>query len=1072
MLVVLHANWYQGSLHLWGESARKFVLLPDRDTPVRASKGDTSERPTRAEAIDRITDLSVHPYAITGIELDGLLRGECGISDGMLRDVSTIELRLPRDLLGPWPSDRLASAVGGIEARQDTWLGPFAVPTIKIAPEDLLGNLLEFSDVISGKGIEHGHSINWFNSVARFVLELMADQRFIPSMHRDDDGVLQGLWRPWLLDEEIAEHLSGFMRGMPPVLRAVVGGEDDPWLLLESVTGTLVELTIRQLLVEDDFADSLDDRQLDDPHVAWLHGLLKNENDLPVNGEFGHSLFLDVRRWIGRLDEVDRNRALRGYLSLQDPPAEDPDVPKTWHLLLGLETNESPPDHIFAEEIWQQTRDAKRFSGSGDLDPQETLIAELGRAARIYPKLEPLLNERTPSRLELTTQEASAFLGEIHSLLEESGFGVDVPEWWGSEDHRVGLRLLIDTPELEELDGPGSGIAGLDSQVQYRWQVTVGRTPLSIEQLQMLAKQDSSIVSLDGKWVQVDQAQVRKALEFFASHEDDSMSLVEAMRLAAGDSDHETGLPIWGLDATGWASQLLSPLEGESSFEEIAQPSRFSGTLRPYQVTGLSWLRFLDRFGLGACLADDMGLGKTVQLIALLQEEREDLEEGSTLPPTLLVVPTSVMENWSRELKRFSPELSSHIHHGPLRTSGSEFGKIAVENDVVITTYALVVRDLESIQKVAWHRVVLDEAQYIKNPPTKQTVAIRSIKTSRRIALTGTPVENRLTELWSIMEFCNPGYLGDSSDFRRRYARPIERHRDSRQADKLRRLVQPFILRRLKTDRNVISDLPDCFETKEYATLTREQATLYEEVVNMMMGDVDRSSGIQRRGIILALLGRLKQICNHPAQMSEKEELNRLVAPDGSDVRQLSSRSGKARRLMRLLEEVVASGEQALVFTQYRRMGQLLSGMIEHDLDCKTLFLHGGTPVPRRQKMIDQFQEGDGSAPVFVLSLKAGGLGLNLTAANHVFHFDRWWNPAVERQATDRAYRIGQSRAVHVHKFVCLGTLEERIDEMIEEKTALAENIIGAGDAWLTEMSTTQLREILTLQNSAVEIEA
>ena len=373
---------------------------------------------------------------------------------------------------------------------------------------------------------------------------------------------------------------------------------------------------------------------------------------------------------------------------------------------------------------------------------------------------------------------------------------------------------------------------------------------------------------------------------------------------------------------------------------------------------------------------------------------------------------------------------------------------------------------------MAWHRVVLDEAQYIKNPPTKQTVAIRSIKTSRRIALTGTPVENRLTELWSIMEFCNPGYLGDSSDFRRRYARPIERHRDSRQADKLRRLVQPFILRRLKTDRNVISDLPDCFETKEYATLTREQATLYEEVVNLMMGDVDRSSGIQRRGIILALLGRLKQICNHPAQMSEKEELNRLVAPDGSDVRQLSSRSGKARRLMRLLEEVVATGEQALVFTQYRRMGQLLSGMIEHDLDCKTLFLHGGTPVPRRQKMIDQFQEGDGSAPVFVLSLKAGGLGLNLTAANHVFHFDRWWNPAVERQATDRAYRIGQSRAVHVHKFVCLGTLEERIDEMIEEKTALAENIIGAGDAWLTEMSTTQLREILTLQNSAVEIES
>ncbi|MDG2291214.1 MAG: DEAD/DEAH box helicase, partial [Phycisphaerales bacterium] len=1068
MMVVLHANWHRGSLHLWGESARRFVLLPDRGTErVEAvSEGSTA---TATVAIEKLTDRAGHSYAIPADELRSLLCSELGLSEDVLSDSDEMELRLPRDLLGPWPSDRLSSAVGGIDGYQDAWLGSFVVPTVRLAADDPIGGLLAMARQERTPGIEQGHSIKWFISVARFVLELLSDQRFIPSLLRSDDGQLEGLWRPWLLDEEMGPSLAGFLHSMPPVVRAISSEGEHPWPLFESITSAMAEHTIRRVLIDDGFVESLEDRPLDDPHVAWLHGLLKNDCTLPSNGEFGHTLFLDARRWINRLDEVDRNRALRGCLLLEAPDASGPDA--AWRLAIGLETNEEPPDRIFAEDIWSQTRDAMRLTTQEDLDPQEVLISELGRAARLYPKLEPLLNERTPSGVDLTTAEVSTFLTEFHPLLAESGFGIDVPDWWGSEDHRIGVRLQIDTPDHESLEEAGTMLSGLDSAVQYRWQITVGRTPLSIEQLQALSNQKSSIVSIDGKWVQVDPEQIRRALAFFERHENGTMTLVEAMRLSAGEADHETGLPIWGLDATGWAAQLLTPPDGDARFENIEQPERFIGTLRPYQLTGLSWLRFLDRFGLGACLADDMGLGKTVQLIALLQDERARLAKGVMLPPTLLVVPTSVMGNWARELERFAPEITFHIQHGPGRPTGAEFKEIAEKSDVVITTYALVVRDQETLDEVQWHRVVLDEAQYIKNPPTKQTAAIRSLNAARRVALTGTPVENRLTELWSIMEFCNPGYLGEAADFRRRYARPIERHRDSVQADHLRRLVQPFILRRLKTDRNVISDLPGCVETKEYANLTSEQAALYEEVVKSMMQEVDRASGIQRRGLILALLGRLKQICNHPAQMSEKEELNRLVAPDGADVRQLSSRSGKARRMMTLLEEVLATGEQALVFTQYRRMGQLLSGMIEHDLGCNTLFLHGGTPVPRRQKMIDQFQSGDGSAPVFVLSLKAGGLGLNLTAANHVFHFDRWWNPAVERQATDRAYRIGQSRTVHVHKFVCLGTLEERIDQMIEEKTALAEHIIGAGDDWLTEMTSTQLREMLRLQSTAMEVE-
>jgi SNF2 family DNA or RNA helicase len=409
-----------------------------------------------------------------------------------------------------------------------------------------------------------------------------------------------------------------------------------------------------------------------------------------------------------------------------------------------------------------------------------------------------------------------------------------------------------------------------------------------------------------------------------------------------------------------------------------------------------------------------------------------------------------------------------HIHHGADRPTGDQLLRAAHESDVVITTYSLISRDRDSMLAVAWHRIVLDEAQYIKNPPTKQTSTIRALKTTRRVALTGTPVENRLSELWSIMEFCNPGYLGPAAEFRRRFAIPVERHRDQHRAEQLRRMVRPFVLRRLKTDPKVITDLPACTTTREYSTLTPEQAAQYEKAVRQMLGQVSRSEGIQRRGLVLATLVKLKQICNHPALM-ESKETSSFTEPEAPGL--LSHRSGKTRRLLAMLEEVVATGDRALVFTQFRRMGHLLAAMIQHDLDTKVLFLHGGTPPAKRQEMIDRFQDPLGDVPIFVLSLKAGGLGLNLTAANHVFHFDRWWNPAVENQATDRAFRIGQTRNVHVHKFVCLGTLEERIDQMIEQKTELAENIIGSGEDWLTQLDAGQLRDLLMLRDVGVEME-
>ncbi len=450
-----------------------------------------------------------------------------------------------------------------------------------------------------------------------------------------------------------------------------------------------------------------------------------------------------------------------------------------------------------------------------------------------------------------------------------------------------------------------------------------------------------------------------------------------------------------------------------------------------------------------------MGLGKTIQALALLLHEKESL--GSLPAPVLLVCPTSVVTNWQREARRFAPGLNVMIHQGPDRLKNSSFGEAVRKADLVVTSYALLRMDAETIQAVNWYGVILDEAQNIKNPAAKQTQAARKLNAGFRLALTGTPVENRLTELWSIMHFLNPGYLGTQTNFRREFVLPIERCGDPDSTDRLRKMVSPFILRRLKSDPNVIQDLPDKIEMKEYCNLSEEQATLYEAVVQDTMRKIAESDGIERRGKVLTLLLQLKQICNHPAQYLHEGET-------AIQTEVINGRSGKLNRLLEMLEEVLESGDRALIFTQFTQMGDILSAALPHVMGVPVLYLHGGTPALMRDQMVRRFQEDERGPQLFILSLKAGGLGLNLTRASHVFHFDRWWNPAVEDQATDRTYRIGQRQNVTVHKFITVGTLEEKIDELIESKKGLAEAVIGSGEQWLTELSTDELREMVALR--------
>jgi SNF2 family DNA or RNA helicase len=596
----------------------------------------------------------------------------------------------------------------------------------------------------------------------------------------------------------------------------------------------------------------------------------------------------------------------------------------------------------------------------------------------------------------------------------------------------------------------------LEHLVNYQWKLSLGETELTEDEFRVLAKLKTPLVQIRGQWVTLDAGQIEAAIKFWDKKQlEGEMSLLDALRLGLGGETSAGGLAIDAVIPEGWLAEWLDRLTQSEKLEELPQPEGLSAQLRPYQKYGYSWLMFLRRWGLGACLADDMGLGKTIQAISLLVREKE--LAGRLPAPVLVIAPTSVVTNWEREIGRFAPGLQTYIHRGTDRLRGKAFREAIKDRDVVLTSYPLARLDAELIQSKKWLALILDEAQNIKNPETQQTQVIRKIDAEFRIALTGTPVENRLSELWSIMHFLNPGYLGGRKAFRENFALPIERYHDQAALVQLKQLITPFILRRVKTDPSVISDLPEKVETKVYCTLTEEQATLYEAVVQDVMKRVEEEEGIGRRGLVLSMLMALKQICNHPLQYLHQ-------SGKGGAVVSLANRSGKLERLGELLEEILADGDRALIFTQFAEMGQMLADYLPGAFGAATQFLYGGTSARARDQMVLRFQEDEHAPPVFILSLKAGGTGLNLTRANHVFHFDRWWNPAVEDQATDRAFRIGQKRNVQVHKFVTTGTLEEMIDDMIESKKGLALAVVGSGESWLTEMSTDELRKVVSLR--------
>ncbi|MGF0315361.1 DEAD/DEAH box helicase [Nocardia fluminea] len=692
-----------------------------------------------------------------------------------------------------------------------------------------------------------------------------------------------------------------------------------------------------------------------------------------------------------------------------------------------------------------------------------TAAEKLGQARKAYPRLRDLPTDPRGLDLLLPTEVVADLVAHGAHALQEAGIRLLLPRAWNIAE--PSMRLRVSSPAAAE------STVGLSGLLSYRWELALGDLVLTQAEMERLISSKSGLVQLRGEWVQADHRALAAAARYVAQHADDSPITLADMigELAAERVDN---VPVTEVTADGWAAELFAR---ESEPEPVPVPVGLKAQLRPYQERGLSWLATMSRLNCGAILADDMGLGKTVQVLALLVHEREvtpaarpntavestplaAVDAREQVGPTLLVCPMSVVGNWQRETQRFAPDLRVLVHHGPGRRQGAKFAAAVADSDLVITTYALLARDITLLNEQQWERIVLDEAQHIKNAVTRQARAARALTARHRLALTGTPVENRLEELRALFDFAMPKLLGSPQSFRAKFAVPIERERDQQAIDRLRLITDPFVLRRLKTDPAVISDLPEKLEMTVRANLTVEQAALYQAVVDDMLDKLKDAKGMARKGAVLGALTRLKQVCNHPAH----------YLGDGSPIlRRGGHRSGKLALVEDVVDAVLADGEKALLFTQFREFGDLILPYLTERFGTPIPFLHGGVAKQRRDDMVTGFQ-GENGPPLMLLSLKAGGTGLNLTAANHVIHLDRWWNPAVENQATDRAFRIGQQRAVQVRKLVCVDTIEERIDEMINGKKQLADLAVGAGENWITELSTDELRELFTLGAEAV----
>jgi SNF2 family DNA or RNA helicase len=969
--------------------------------------------------------------------------------------IATLTNFIDKDTISP-----VHSASLGVDKKTPQYLQPWKVEGFYLQPTTAIKFLTSLPlSSTDGKNSLLGGDIYFWVQIARWSLDLISRCKFLPTVKKKADGSLVAEWQV-LLDSALdTTRLERFAAKMPLICRTYQEDRSENLqhlavdlpllpeeLILEFLT-SIIDAQIRDMLASQSPIENRLMMSLPPAVQQWLQALTGASNKINDDTMGLERLDAALKAWILPLQyQLTGKASFRTCFQLHPPKSEKTD----WILAYLLQAADNSEFLLDAATIWKFPVEKLVYQNRTIEQPQETFLRGLGLASRLYPVIAPSLETESPQLCQLTPMQAYEFIKSVAWRLEDNGLGVILPtslanrEGWSN---RLGLKISAETPKKKQ------GRLSLQSLLNFQWQLAISGQTISKAEFDKLVALNSPLVEINEEWVELHPQDIKTAQNFFASRKEEiSLSLEDALRISTGDTQVIEKLPIVSFEASGVLQELVGVLTNNQDIQPLPTPSNFHGQLRPYQERGAAWLAFLERWGLGACLADDMGLGKTIQFIAfLLHLQEQDALEN----PTLLVCPTSVLGNWEREVNKFAPTLKVLQHHGDKRPKGKIFTETVKKYDLVITSYSLMQRDIKLLKTVNWQIVILDEAQNVKNADAKQSQAVRQLETKFRIALTGTPVENRLQELWSILDFLNPGYLGNKQFFQRRFAMPIEKYGDTASLMQLRSLVQPFILRRLKTDKQIIQDLPEKQEMTVFCGLTTEQAQLYQQLVDESLVEIESAEGLQRRGMILALLIKLKQICNHPAQYLKESSLAK-------------HNSAKLQRLEEMLEEVLAEENRALIFTQFAEWGKLLKPYLEKQLGREILFLYGSTSKKQREEIIDRFQNDPQGPRIMILSLKAGGVGLNLTRANHVFHFDRWWNPAVENQATDRVFRIGQTKNVQVHKFVCTGTVEEKINDMIESKKQLAQQVVGAGEEWLSELDTDQLRNLLLLDRNAI----
>ncbi len=979
----------------------------------------------------------VHPQHLQGQSCLDFLKKELAVSP-VKEQGRLISLDLPTYQDQPLPSPELQHVKVDEPVTLQNWQ-VFAYPL----PDPLKTiNNIHFLCCYQAASSRLGSDFLFWYYFSQSLRHVFAKDQYIPLLLSKQSGKKIELYRRW---QAVSSHHETLIHHSAACMPLSCSQHYEP----ESLLRHFAEVLIHELLaaaasempqvftkkVQYEFlATILLQRQTVEP--------IRTCQQIPDDFKYWH-------QWQQKLLGSDSETGSSLQLGLQLIEA-DAEAIDEWRLIFFLSSHKDPSLKEDLADYWDDKGHFHKVMDQsfGQAIEQQILI-NLAQAARIYPKLWQGMESSEPDAVLLTMEEAFDFLKESAWILEDAGFKIVIPAWLTPKGRRRAKLRLRTSVKSKSASTSAQSHLSMESLTDYHYELAIGDEALNPEEWQQLVDSKAPLIHFRGQWMELDRDKMQEMLAFIQQQKTDmpELTVQELLRKLAEEEDS------FELDVQDSLAQMLAKLSDHSQLELIDNPEKLNAQLRDYQKRGVAWLRYLESLGLNGCLADDMGLGKTMQVISLLVMEHEQ----NKFSPTLLVAPTSVIGNWQKEIEKFAPHLTTLIHHGSEREQDADaFKQLSLRHDLLITSYTLARKDSRLLSALHWRRVVLDEAQNIKNPKTAQTKAILKLTADSRLALTGTPVENRLMDLWSIFNFLNPGYLGKQAQFRKTYELPVQRDNDPVQSTVLKKLIQPFVLRRLKTDKAIIKDLPDKIENKIYCNLSKEQASLYEVVVQDVVTQLDEAEGIQRQGLMLSTLMKLKQICNHPSQFLQ----------DGSAF--TPERSHKLERIGEMLEEAMDQGDSVLVFTQFTEIGDQLERYLAHEKHYKTYYLHGGTPRSKREQMIGDFQDPETGPCVFILSLKAGGVGITLTRANHVFHFDRWWNPAVENQATDRAFRIGQKKNVFVHKFVTLGTLEERIDQMIADKQKMADSIVGNDESWLTKLDNQAFKELIALNKYSV----